>query len=154
MYIKGDYWMVCDRCGFNYRKSNMRETWDGLWVCEDDWEPRHPQLSVKAKQDDQRVPVARPDRSCVLGSTTVGTTASVDATSIILTDASSLSSGDSIGVTLDNGIVQWTSLSASPSGNTVSLSTLLMDQATAGNTVFLSSVADVTFSSSVSAEDL
>jgi hypothetical protein len=154
MYIKGDYWMVCDRCGFDYRRSQMRETWDHLWVCRDCWEPKHPQLTIKAKKDDQRVPVVRPDLSSAVGSTTVGTTAAKDAKTLILTDASSLSDGDSIGVTLDDGTVQWTSLTSSPSGSTVSLSTLLWDAATAGNTVLLSTVADVNFGSDVSASDL
>ena len=58
-YIPGNYWMICDRCGFKTRRSDMRKTWDNLWVCKDDWEPRHPQDFVKAKYDRQRVPVAR-----------------------------------------------------------------------------------------------
>ena len=154
MYVKGDYWLICDRCGFQYRKSEMRETWDHLWVCPEDWEPRHPQLDVKAIPDDQRVPVARPDKSSALGSTTVATTAAADAYSLILTDASTLIKGDSIGVTLDDGTVQWTSLSGSPSGNTVSLFNSLWYAATAGNKVYLSSVADVPFVIDVSASDL
>ena len=154
MYIKGDYWMICDRCGFQYRKSQMRETWDHLWVCPDDYDPRHPQLDIRAIPDDQRIPVARPDQSSELGSTTVGTTAAADASSLILTDASTLIKGDSIGVTLDDGTVQWTSLSGTPAGNTVSLSSSLWGIATAGNEVFLSSVADVPFVIDVSASDL
>ena len=156
MYIKGDHWMVCDICGFNHRRSEMRETWDHLWVCPEDYDPRHPQLDVRAVQDSQRVDVSRPDRSSVAGSTTVGTSASADAKTLILTDASTLSDGDTIGVTLDDGdeTVQWMLLDADPSSNTVTLSEGLWFAATAGNTVYLSSVADVTFSSSVSASDL
>ena len=154
MYIKGDWHMICDRCGFQYRKSQMRETWDHLWVCPEDYEPKHPQLDVRAIADDQRVPVVRSDKSSALGSTTVATTAAADATSLILTDASTLIKGDSIGVTLDDGTVQWTSLSGSPSGNTVSLSNSLWYIATAGNEVFLSSVADVPFVIDVSSTDL
>lgn len=154
MYVKGDYWMICDTCGFKYRRSEMRETWDHLWVCGKDWEPRHPQLDIKAIPDDQRVPVSRPDKSSVLGSTTVGTTAAADASTLILTDASTLIKGDSIGVTLDDGTVQWTSLTATPPANTVSLSTSLWGAATAGNTVYLSSIADVPFVIDVSAADL
>ena len=154
MYVKGDYWMICDTCGFAYRKSQMKETWDKLWVCPEDWEPKHPQLSIHAKRDDQRVPVSRPDKDSQLGSTTVGTTAAVDARTLILSDASTLSNGDSIGITLDDGIVQWLALSASPSGNTVSLSNPLWAAATAGNNVYLSTVADVNFTGTVSASDL
>ena len=50
-YKAGDYWMVCDRCGFDYRRSQMRQEWTGLWVCEADWEPRHPQDFAQAKPD-------------------------------------------------------------------------------------------------------
>jgi hypothetical protein len=107
MYIKGDYWMVCDRCGFDYRRSQMRETWDHLWVCRDCWEPKHPQLTIKAKKDDQRVPVARPDKSSAIGSTTTAVAAADYSKILTLTSTSDVSSGDSIGVTLDNGDVQW-----------------------------------------------
>ena len=52
--------MVCDRCGFTIRSSEARKTWDGLMVCAEDWEPRHPQDFVRGKDDKQSVPVARP----------------------------------------------------------------------------------------------
>jgi len=107
MYIKGDYWMICDRCGFAYRKSQMKETWDGLWVCEEDWEPKHPQLSVKAKHDDQRVPVVRNDKSSEIGTTTTSVAASEGSKILTLTNPSTIDNGDSIGITLDNGEVQW-----------------------------------------------
>ena len=156
MYIKGDHWMVCDICGFNYRRSEMRETWDHIWACPEDWDPRHPQLDVRAVPDRQRVDVSRPARDSSIGSTTVGTTALVDARTLILTDASTLESGDSIGVTLDDGdaTIQWMSLSADPSSNTVTLSEGLWFGATSGNKVYLSTVSDVNFYTSVSATDL
>lgn len=43
-YIPGDPWTICDRCGWKIRKSTVRKTWDGLMVCEKDWEPKHSQL--------------------------------------------------------------------------------------------------------------
>lgn len=61
MYIAGDYWMICDRCGFKRRRSQMQKTWDGLWVCPEDFETRHPQDYVKGVVDKQSVPVARPE---------------------------------------------------------------------------------------------
>lgn len=60
-YISGDYYMICDRCRFKFRRSQMTRTYDGLWVCQKDWEPRHPQESVKAKHQEVSVPVARPE---------------------------------------------------------------------------------------------
>lgn len=60
-YIPGDFWRICDRCGRKIRQSETRKTWDGLWVCPDDWEPRHPQDFVTGKTDKQSVPEPRPE---------------------------------------------------------------------------------------------
>lgn len=32
---------ICDVCGFRIPTAKMRKRWDGLWVCPEDWEPRH-----------------------------------------------------------------------------------------------------------------
>ena len=39
----------------------MKKRWDGLLVCKDDFEPRHPQLSLRVRGDKQSVPMPRPD---------------------------------------------------------------------------------------------
>ena len=39
----------------------MRKRWDGLLVCKEDYEPRHPQLSLKVHGDKQTVPIPRPE---------------------------------------------------------------------------------------------
>jgi hypothetical protein len=62
-YLKlGDYNAICDVCGFKYKASELQMRWDGLFVCEKDWEPRHPQDYVKGIKDRQvpRGPI-RPD---------------------------------------------------------------------------------------------
>lgn len=59
-FTPGDHWMVCDVCGCDRRYSQMRRRWDNLWVCADDWEPRHPQDFLKAREDDSAPPVTRP----------------------------------------------------------------------------------------------
>lgn len=64
-YQPGNYWMVCDRCGFDYRRSEMKKEWTGLWVCKADWDPRHPLDFVKGIKEDQSVPVARPEKEIV-----------------------------------------------------------------------------------------
>lgn len=62
MYIPKDYFMICDRCGARYRRSQMREEWTGLWVCTRGcWEKQHPQDFVEGIEDIQTVPVSRPD---------------------------------------------------------------------------------------------
>lgn len=57
----GNYWMICDVCGFKYRRSEMMQRWDNAWVCGDDWEPRHPQEFLRGKNEQISVPIARPE---------------------------------------------------------------------------------------------
>ena len=54
-YVPGDPWVICDLCGFAYRQSEMKETWDGNIVCEQDFETRHPQDFVKGLGDDTSI---------------------------------------------------------------------------------------------------
>ena len=39
----------------------MRKRWDGLFVCKEDYEIKHPQLSLKVRGDKQQVPIPRPE---------------------------------------------------------------------------------------------
>lgn len=135
-YRPGDHWMVCDRCGFDYRFSQMRKTWDGLWVCHKDWEPRHPQDFVRGKSDRQVPPVVRPTVDPELTTTTLSANAASDATSVTVTSATGIVSGNSIGVALDDGTVHWTYVS-SVTGTTVTLGTALYGAAASGNTVYV-----------------
>jgi hypothetical protein len=50
-YIGGNHWVICDRCGCAIRVADSRITWEGYVVCLDDWEPRHPQDFVRARED-------------------------------------------------------------------------------------------------------
>lgn len=58
-YKPGDWNAICDRCGFQYKASQLKKTWDGLMVCSKDWEPRQPQDFVKGVKDNQAVPWSR-----------------------------------------------------------------------------------------------
>ena len=60
-FIPGDYLMQCDECGVVFRRSELRERWDHCWVCDNDFECRHPQEDVRGKADKIAVPVARPE---------------------------------------------------------------------------------------------
>ena len=51
-YEPGNYWVECDRCGCSIREEHAKETWDGLVVCPDDFEMRHPQDFVRGIADD------------------------------------------------------------------------------------------------------
>jgi len=45
-YHPGDWYVVCDVCGFRYHASELRKRWDGLMVCDKDYEIKHPQLNI------------------------------------------------------------------------------------------------------------
>lgn len=55
-YRRGGTLGICDECGFKYRMSELRKRWDGMMVCKDDWEPRHPQEFVRGKADRIKYP--------------------------------------------------------------------------------------------------
>ena len=62
-YIPGDFYRICDFCGRKVRQSTTRKTWDGFWVCKEEWSPRHPQDFVKGRKDKQSVPDPRPEQT-------------------------------------------------------------------------------------------
>jgi len=57
----GDYNAICDSCGRKFKASTMRKRWDGMFVCKEDFEYKHPQLSLKVRGDKQYVPIPRPE---------------------------------------------------------------------------------------------
>lgn len=60
-YVHGDSNALCDMCGFKFKSSKLRYNWKGQRVCQNDWEPRHPQDFVRGVKDDQRAPDPRPE---------------------------------------------------------------------------------------------
>jgi hypothetical protein len=155
-YIHGDYNIICDRCGFKIKRSEALKTWDNLLVCKKDWEPRHPQDFVRGKADRQRVADARPDTVSNMSVTTVKVAGFLDDTTIDVNDISNIAQYDSIGIALDNEIVQWTYVSEIPSGDTVTLNDSLQGSVSVGNTVYIPGVTGDTFLSTneVSVDDL
>jgi len=141
----GDWNVICDRCGKSRKASDCRYTWDELFVCSDKcWEPRQQQDFVVGIPDHQSVPIARPDVENAMGSTTVLTTATRNATSIDITSISGLVDDDPIGIEMDGGAMHWTFINGTPAGNTVILGSYLPLQATAGNEVLLPSLDNET----------
>lgn len=55
----GDWWVVCDVCAKQTRASSIKKRWDGLLVCPDDFEMRHPQDLIKVRKEDTSVPFSR-----------------------------------------------------------------------------------------------
>ena len=60
-YRHGQWNAICDRCGFKLKSSQLKKEWTNLRVCQECWEPRHPQDFVKGRADNQRVPWTRPE---------------------------------------------------------------------------------------------
>ncbi len=61
-YIPGDPYFICDICGFQKRRSEIRENWKRQKVCADTcWEPKHPQLTIRPVQERTAVLGARPE---------------------------------------------------------------------------------------------
>jgi len=60
-YDRGDWIAICDSCGRKLKASALRQRWDGLKVCQDDFEPRQPQDFVRGVADYQAPPWTRPE---------------------------------------------------------------------------------------------
>lgn len=58
--VLGEWIAICDVCGFRFHSGDLRERWDGMMVCRDDWEERHPSDFFRATPDDQTVPWTSP----------------------------------------------------------------------------------------------
>lgn len=56
----GEWKVVCDVCGFEFGSNDVRKRWDGLYVCDKDFETRHPQDLIKAKTEKGSPPFTRP----------------------------------------------------------------------------------------------
>lgn len=61
MYIPGDPWYLCDICGFRIRRSRIRKNWKNQMVCPEDYEKKHPQLSIRPVKETIAVKDARPE---------------------------------------------------------------------------------------------
>jgi len=59
-YKSGDWWAICDVCSRKVKASKIKHRWDGLLVCPEDFEHRHPQDFIKVRQDKITVPFLRP----------------------------------------------------------------------------------------------
>ena len=60
-YYKAGVWnVVCDVCGFEFKSDELIKRWDGLMVCKQDWEPRHPQDLLRVPRENPSVPWSRP----------------------------------------------------------------------------------------------
>ncbi len=145
MFRLGDYNAICDKCGMRRYASECHLDWQGLFLCKECYEPRHPQDFVENIPEDQSVPIPRLDIPQTMGETTVLTAALINALTIDITSISGLADGDSIGIVLDNGAAHWSFCNGTPSGNTVTLGSYLPFSAAAGNVVYKPSINSASF---------
>lgn len=69
--------------------------------------------------------------------TTLSSAAASGASSIVVTSATGISNGYYIGVELDDGTVQWTTVNGAPSGTTITLTDTLTGAASSGNVIYV-----------------
>lgn len=136
-YVPGDFWRICDVCGFRYRASETFKRWDGLITCSEDWEERHPQDFVRGRRDNQNVPNPRPEAlDSFLGplQTNTSAAAAAGATTINVDSSVRFLSTDQIGVMINGNIERHTILSI-PSATSIELTVGLGGPAAVGAVV-------------------
>jgi len=57
----GNWNAICDSCGRKFKASSLRKRWDGLMVCQEYFEVKHPQLNIRVPKDRQAPPWTRPE---------------------------------------------------------------------------------------------
>lgn len=50
------YNVICPMCQRKFKNTDMKRRWDGLIVCEEDWEPRHPMDFYRTINDNHVLP--------------------------------------------------------------------------------------------------
>ena len=57
---KSSWNAICDSCGRKFKASSLLRRWDGLMVCKEDYEVRHPQDFLRVQREKIAVPWIRP----------------------------------------------------------------------------------------------
>lgn len=109
MYIPRDNWVICQRTGMKFRRSEMRQEWNGLWVHNSVWQPRHPQDFVRVDPEDITASLVLPDKRQTVYETTLPNNLWVTNTNYtIIVTTTQISEGDPIGIVLNNNAAFWT----------------------------------------------
>jgi len=59
--VLGQWNVVCDVCGLKHKSGELRRRWDGMMVCKDDYETRHPQDLIRINKEVIAPPWTRPE---------------------------------------------------------------------------------------------
>lgn len=105
----GDHNAICYVCGFKRKASEMKLRWDGVYVCKEDWEPRHPQDFVRGMPDEQAPEWTQPERpDQFVGAAVNALTNIVVGTPSIYVNGVLQTSGVDYNITLPAGVVTFT----------------------------------------------
>ncbi len=63
---RGEYQAICDSCGFAFMNFELLKRWDGMMVCKEDYETRHPSDFPPRIRTPYPLPFIRPDNTSVL----------------------------------------------------------------------------------------
>jgi len=58
--ILGNWNALCDSCGRKFKALDLQKRWDGLMVCKEDWEQRHPSDFLRVQKEKINVEFSRP----------------------------------------------------------------------------------------------
>jgi len=58
----GQWNVICDVCGFKFKSGEVKTRWDGLIVCKDDFEQRHPMDFMRVTDRTTTVPFTRTEQ--------------------------------------------------------------------------------------------
>lgn len=61
---RGQWWAVCDVCGFEFLSGKLKKRWDGLMVDDACFETRHPQEFVRSVKE-STIPWSRPEPTAI-----------------------------------------------------------------------------------------
>lgn len=60
-YKPGSWNVICQLCGRQFKSDEIRKRWDGLMVCHNDYETRHPLDFIRATPERASVPYTSPE---------------------------------------------------------------------------------------------
>jgi|TARA_B110000285_G_scaffold216891_1_gene264631 hypothetical protein len=68
-YASGKFALaLCDRCSFEYKLNELKKEWNGSKVCQECYEPKHPQLEPPTvTSDPEALYQARPNNDLEVG---------------------------------------------------------------------------------------
>jgi len=108
MYIPHENWVICERTGIKFRRSELAEEPNkdnpnsGRFVHKSVWNPVQPQEYVEGVEDDTSVPLVYGDVEQSQGSTTLLNDMDIHTKTVFVVTKSGLATDDPIQIVMDN----------------------------------------------------